>query len=68
VIVSASAFPRVACGCTKDEYGPVYCDAHQPAPPPNPPGACVLCHMVDPANEPMVTGKDGVRWHPACAA
>ena len=64
--MSATAFPRVACGCTKDEYGPVYCDAHQPAPPPVPFGACVLCLRIEPAAD-LLVGSGGLKYHAACA-
>lgn len=53
--------------CTTDFAGIVYCDAHRPPPPPDPEGACVLCHFVGRVDD-LVTGKDGIKWHRHCAS
>ena len=57
---------QLMCRCMSDKYGPVYCDAHRPLPPPPPEGACVLCHRIEPAAD-LFEGRGGMKCHAACA-
>jgi hypothetical protein len=63
--MSASPAPLAPCSCTRDKYGPVYCDAHRPAPPPDPVGACIFCHRLEPEGN-LVEYRYG-KFHPRCA-